>query len=99
MGERAPRSRTSDDGSVDIWIAGRRVHFPGGGRRPTVTDDEPPADADKLPDGVRVDVSDHVTIVGYDGWYARIAGSGVEVNRARAGRRTYRVFRRFGRSA
>ena len=99
MGERVPCGRRSDDGSVDVWIAGRRLHFPGGGRRPTVTDDESPADAGKLPGGVRVDVGDPVTIVGYDGWYARIAASGVDVSRARADRRTHRVFRRFGRRA
>jgi hypothetical protein len=99
MGGRIPRGRRNDDGSVDVWTAGRRLHFPGGGRRPTVTDDEPPADAGKLPHGVRIDVGDPVTIVGYDGWYARVGASGVDVNRARADRRTHRVFRRFGRRA
>jgi hypothetical protein len=99
MGERVPRGRSNSDGSVDVWIAGRRLHFPGGGRRPTVTDEEPPADAGELPRSVRADVGDTVTIVGYDGWYARIAASGVSVNRARADRRTSRVFRRFGRRA
>ena len=99
MGERVPRGRTNDDGSVDVWIAGRRLHFPGDGRLPTVTDDEAPADAGKLPDGVRVDLGDPVTIVGYDGWYARIAAAGVHVNRARADRRIHRIFRRFGRRA
>jgi hypothetical protein len=99
MREQVPRGRKNDDGSVDVWVGLRRLHFPGGGGRPIVTEnDPPPFDAVGMPADVLVDVGDRVTIVSHSGWYARLTASGVEMNRTRARRRPHRIFRRtFGR--
>ena len=99
MGEHVPRGRKNGDGSVDIWVTRRRLHFAGRGQRPTVTDDdEPPPDAGEMPSGVLIDASDPVTMVSYDGWYARLTASGVDINRTRARHRVHRLFARtFGR--
>jgi hypothetical protein len=95
MGEDEPRGRKNADGSVDVWVGRRRLSFPGGGRKPKVTDEqEAPPDGGELPRGVRVDVAESATIVGYDGWYARITASGVDVSPARARRGPGRIFYR-----
>jgi hypothetical protein len=92
MGEHAPRGRKNDDGSVDVWVGHQRLHFPGGGRRPTVTDDDPPPpEAGEKPSGVLIDAGDRVTMVSYDGWYARLTASDVNINHTRARPRTGRV--------
>jgi hypothetical protein len=99
MGEQVPRGRKNEDGSVDVWVGLRRLHFPGGGGRPIVTEDDPPPfDAVGMPGEVLVDVGDPVTMVSYDGWYARLTASGVATNRTRARRHLRWIFRRtFGR--
>lgn len=90
----SPRARTNDDGSVDVWARGRRLHFPGAGGRPTVTEDETPADAGELPAAVRVDDGDVVTMVNHDDWLVRLSADTVDVTRARARLGTLRVFSR-----
>ena len=93
MGEHDARGRKNDDGSVDVWEGRRRLHFPGGGRKPTVTtDDPPPPDVGALPSRVLVDVGDPVTMVSYDGWYARLTAAAVDINRTQARRRPGRIY-------
>lgn len=85
--DQPPRARKNQDGSVDIWLRGRRLHFPGGGREPSVTDEaQAPADGDEVPGDVLLDVGDPVTTVSHDGWYVRLSGSDVIINRTRARR-------------
>jgi hypothetical protein len=93
-----PRARKNDDGSVDVWLRAHRLHFPGGGREPTVTaEEQPPAAAGEVPRDVVLDVGDPVTTVSYDGWYVRLSASGVHVNRSQARRPVGKVFHRFFR--
>lgn len=82
--EGPPRARSNADGSLDVWLRGRRVRFPGGSQRPTVTDDDPPPAAGALPDDVLTDLAERMATVGYDGWYVRLGESKVEINRTRA---------------
>jgi hypothetical protein len=98
-GDQTPRARENDDGSVDVWLRAHRLHFPGGGREPIVTDDEqPPTDAGEVPRDVLLDVGEPVTTVSYDGWYVRLSPAGVNINQSRARRPLSRVFNRsFGR--
>jgi hypothetical protein len=93
-GEQPPRARENDDGSVDVWLRGRHLHFPGGGREPTVADaDQAPAGAGEVPRDVLLDVGDPVTTVGYDGWLVRLSDSNVAINRSKARRGIGRVFK------
>ena len=85
MDAEAPlRGRRNSDGSVDVWLRGRRVHFPGDGERPTVTDDDAPPAQGALPDDVLSDLSETMATVSYDGWYVRLGESRLEINRTRA---------------
>jgi hypothetical protein len=97
--ERRPSARLNEDGSLDVWARTRWVRFPGGGRKPTVTDHAgPPADAVELPADVLVDLGDAVTMISHDGWYVRFTMSTVDINRTKARRASgRRVFYRFGR--
>jgi hypothetical protein len=93
-----PLARVNPDRSVEVWIRGRRVRFPGAGKRPEITDaQEPPADAGPLPGDVLSEVSSAVTIISYDGWLVRAGDEAVQVLRTRARRSPGRVFSRFGR--
>ena len=93
-GENAPRGRRNGDSSIDVWLRGRRLTFPGGGLEPTVTDEaRPPDDATALPPEVRVDVGNVVTMISYDGWYARVSADDVTINRTKARRSSGRIFR------
>jgi hypothetical protein len=91
-GEHEPRGRKNADGSIDVWVRGRRLTFPGGGRKPTVSDEAPPPDADDLPSGVLIDVGNAVTMVSHDGWYARVGGEEVGINRTKARRPSGRLY-------
>jgi hypothetical protein len=93
-GDALPRACTNADGSVDVWVRGRRLHFPGAGRQPTVTEEQAPADAGDLPADVRIDLGDVVTMVSRDGWYVRLGADTVDVNRTRARRSVIRIFSR-----
>lgn len=98
MGDHELRGLKKDNGSVDIWVGRRRLHFAGGGRVPTLTDDDPPPpDAGQMPSGVLTDVSGSVTIVSYDGWYARFTDSDVVITRSRARRGPKVVYSRHPR--
>ena len=92
--ELEPRARTGPGESVDIWLRGHRLHFPGGGREPTVTEEgQVPPEAGDLPDDVLLDIGDPVTTVSRDGWYVRLSPSGVTVNRTKARRPGGRLYR------
>ena len=84
-GEHAPLGRRNGDGSIDVWVRGRRITFPGGGREPTVTDEaQPPGEPEPVPAGVLVDAGGAVTMISYDGWYARVGDAEVTINRTKA---------------
>jgi len=89
------RGRRNADGSVDVWLRGRRVHFPGNGQPPTVTEDDAPPARGALPDDVLSDLSETMATVSYDGWYVRLGESKLEINRTRARRVSGQ--RKFGR--
>lgn len=91
-GEREPRGRENADGSIDVWVRGRRLTFSGGGRKPTVSDEAPPPDAGELPRGVLIDVGNAVTMVSHDGWYARVGADEVGINRSKAHRASGRLY-------
>ena len=98
-GEHPSRARANGDGSLDVWVRGRRLHFPGGGRKPSIADDAtPPAEAGEVPNDVLTDLAQAMTTVSHDGWYIRFSPSVLEINRTRARRFPTRVFyRTFGR--
>lgn len=92
--DQAPRARENDDGSVDIWLCGHQLHFPGGGGKPAVLDaDLVPDEAAELPSGVLLDIGDPVTTVSYDGWYVRLSATGIDINRTRARRQSSALYR------
>jgi hypothetical protein len=97
--EDLPHARVNGDGSLDVWVQGRRLRFPGGGRTPTVAEDPaPPTGAGEVPDDVLMDVGDDMTTISHDGWYVRFSGSTMTINRTRAFRsERARRFFRYGR--
>jgi hypothetical protein len=97
--EQLPCACENADGSLDIWARGHRLHFPGDGRKPTITKEATaPAEADALPADVLTDLADAMTTISYDGWFVRFSPSTTDINRTKAHRRPGRklFYGRFG---
>lgn len=60
------RVKQHKDGSVDVWVDGRRIHFPVDGK-PSVSEEQAPSDAAPFDPGVSLRASDSGIAVGCRG--------------------------------